>query len=64
MKELVLERHNLFETTKSNDLSNTPLIERRFSWQELLLREAKIDKGINLLRALKIFVSFSVKPFY
>ena len=42
-------------------------MERKFSWQlrsfqKLPLREAKIDKAINLLSALKIFVSFSVKP--
>ena len=39
-------------------------MERKFSQQELLLREAKIDKGINLLSALKMFVSFLGKPFY
>ena len=44
-------------------------MERKFSqqlrlFQELLLREAKIDKGINLLSILKIFLSFSRKPFY
>ena len=33
-------------------------------WQELLLREAKVYKGINLLSALKIFVPFLGKPFY
>ena len=39
-------------------------MECKFNKQELLLREAKIDKGINLLSTLKIFVSFSGKPFY
>ena len=33
-------------------------MERKFSLQELLLREAKVDKGINLLSALQISVSF------
>ena len=39
-------------------------MERKFSLLELLLREAKIDKGIKLLRALKICVSFLGEPFY
>ena len=33
-------------------------------WQELLLREATVYKGINILSALKIFVPFLGKPFY
>ena len=46
----------------------TPLMEPKFSSQlrcfrKLLLAEAKIDKRINLLRAFKIFASFSRKPF-
>ena len=38
--------------------------EQPRSFQELLLREAKDDKGINLLSTLKMFVSFSAKPFH
>ena len=49
---------------KSNDLSNTPLMERKFTQQELRIREAKVDKGINLLTALQISVPFLGKPFY
>ena len=64
MQELVLEKQNFFKTRKSNDLCNTPLMERKFILLELLLREAKIDKGIKLLRALKICVSFLGEPFY
>ena len=39
-------------------------MELKFSNQELLLREAKVDKGINLVSALQISVLFLGKPFY
>ena len=39
-------------------------MEREFSEQKLLLREAKADKGINLLIALLISLSFLRKPLY
>ena len=39
-------------------------MERKFSQQELRLGEAKVDKGINLLTALQIYVPFLGKPFY
>ena len=34
------------------------------SFQELPLRETRVDKGTNLLSALKNFASFSGTPFY
>ena len=39
-------------------------MELKFSKQELLLREANVDKGINLFSALQISVLFLGKPFY
>ena len=39
-------------------------MECKFSQQELLLRELKVDKGINLLSDLKSFASFLGKPFW
>ena len=36
----------------------------KFSWQELLLKETMIERGIDLLSALQISVSCSGKPFY
>ena len=47
---------------KRNNLCSKPLTECKFSmqmtsFQELLLREAKVEEGFKLLSALKIFVS-------
>ena len=39
-------------------------MECKFSQQELLLRELKVDEGIILLSDLKSFASFLGKPFY
>ena len=39
-------------------------MECKFSQQELLLKELKVDEGIILLSDLKSFASFLGKPFY
>ena len=39
-------------------------MELKFSKQELLFREAKVDKGINLFSTPQISVLFLGKPFY
>ena len=39
-------------------------MECKFSWQELLLKETMVERGIELLSALQISVSCSGKPFY